>query len=72
MLASLGIESSALGVASLYSDSIDGFVLDSVDRSLEPRIRALGPRTLVTDTIIAGEAGRARLARAVMKFAASL
>ncbi|MDO8485081.1 MAG: 2-phospho-L-lactate transferase CofD family protein, partial [Candidatus Limnocylindrales bacterium] len=72
MLISLGFESSARGVAALYADLLDGFVLDTIDRSLEQEIRALGLRTLVTNTIMADHAGRARLARAVMEFAATL
>ena len=71
MLRSLGLESSALGVATLYADWLDGFVLDRVDRSLEDQVGALGPRTLVTDTIMEDQSGRARLARAVLEFAAS-
>lgn len=69
MLASLGVESSARGVAERYAPWIDGFVLDTVDRDLEPAIRGLGLRTLVTDTIMADHAGRARLARTVLDFA---
>jgi LPPG:FO 2-phospho-L-lactate transferase len=71
MLASLGTESSARGVATLYAPWLDGFVLDTVDQALEPDIRALGLRTLVTDTIMADNAGRTRLARAVIDFAMS-
>jgi LPPG:FO 2-phospho-L-lactate transferase len=71
MLRSLGFESSARGVAELYRDWIDAFVLDTVDADLEPGIRALGLRTLVTDTIMADHAGRARLARTVLEFATS-
>jgi LPPG:FO 2-phospho-L-lactate transferase len=71
MLVSLGLESSARAVAARYAPWLDGFVLDTVDRSLEPAIRALGLRTLVTDTIMADHAGRARLARTVLEFAAS-
>ena len=71
MMASLGHESSALGVATMYADLLDGFVLDAVDASLEPAIRDLGMRTLVTDTIMADDPGRARLARAVLEFATS-
>ena len=69
MMASLGHETSALGVATLYADIVGGFVLDGVDGALEPAIRALGLRTLVTDTIMADDAGRTRLARAVLEFA---
>jgi LPPG:FO 2-phospho-L-lactate transferase len=72
MLRSLGFEASARAVAGRYAAWLDGFVLDSVDAALEPSIQALGLRTCVTDTIMAGGAGRARLARAVLEFAASL
>ena len=71
MLTSLGLESSALGVAALYADLLDGFVLDTVDAQLEGQIQELGLRTLVTDTIMADDAGRARLAQAVLEFATS-
>jgi LPPG:FO 2-phospho-L-lactate transferase len=71
MLVSLGFESSARAVAERYAALLDGFVLDSVDRDLEPAIAALGLRTLVTDTIMADHAGRARLARTVLEFATS-
>jgi LPPG:FO 2-phospho-L-lactate transferase len=69
MMASLGHETSSLGVAALYADLLSAFILDAVDATLEPAIRALGMRTLVTDTIMADDAGRARLARAVIEFA---
>jgi LPPG:FO 2-phospho-L-lactate transferase len=64
MLVSLGHESSALGVARLLAPHSDVFVLDRVDGDAdsEAEIAALGMRTLVTDTIMADEAGRARLA----------
>jgi LPPG:FO 2-phospho-L-lactate transferase len=72
MLASLGHESSARGVAAHYAGLLDGFVLDAVDRDSAPAIRSLGPRTLVTDTIMVDDAGRARLARAILAFGAAL
>ena len=71
MMASLGHETSALGVATLYAEIVGGFVLHDVDAALEPAIRALGLRTLVTDTIMADDAGKARLSRAVLEFAAT-
>jgi LPPG:FO 2-phospho-L-lactate transferase len=70
MLASLGHETSALGVAAIYADVLSGFALDALDAALEAAIAALGVRTLVTDTIMADDSGRARLARAVLEFAA--
>jgi LPPG:FO 2-phospho-L-lactate transferase len=66
MLASLGHESSALGVARLYSDVLDLFVVDELDRSLAPAIEALGMRVLVTGTVMTHDASRARLARDVL------
>jgi LPPG:FO 2-phospho-L-lactate transferase len=62
MLASLGHESSALGVARIYADLATDFVLDDVDADLAPAIDALGLRTHVTDTIMTDDAARARLA----------
>ena len=72
MLATLGHEVSALGVARLYADLIDGFVIDEVDRELGPAIELLGPRVLVTATVMGDEADRRRLAIEVLDFAASL
>ena len=69
MLASLGRDSSAVGVAREYIDVADAFVLDSVDGAMSPTIEALGMRTLVTDTIMSDDAERARLAGEVLAFA---
>jgi LPPG:FO 2-phospho-L-lactate transferase len=71
MLASLGHTSSATAVAGLLRPSIDAFVLDSTDAALEPEIATLGLRTLATDTMMADDAGRARVARTVLEFAGS-
>jgi len=72
MLASLGRESSALGVAREYADLVTGFVLDDVDGATAGTIGALGMRTLVTDTIMTDDAGRARLAGEVLHFAGEI
>jgi len=69
MLVSLGHEASALGVARQYTGIADVFVLDRLDEALAPQIRELGLRTVVTDTIMAGDAGRARLAAEVLEAA---
>ena len=69
MLASLGHEASALGVARQYTGIADIFVLDRVDAALEPTIAELGLLTLVTDTIMADDAGRARLAGEILAVA---
>jgi LPPG:FO 2-phospho-L-lactate transferase len=66
MLASLGHEATALGVARGYAGLIDAFVLDAVDAELAPAVEALGVRAVVTDTIMTDDASRARLAREVL------
>ena len=70
MLASLGHEATALGVARGYAGLIDAFVLDTVDSELAPAIEALGVRAIVTDTIMTDDASRARLAGEVLGAAA--
>jgi LPPG:FO 2-phospho-L-lactate transferase len=72
MLATLGHEVSALGVARLYTGLIDGLVIDEVDRELAPAIDLTGTRVLVTETVMGDEADRQRLATEVLDFAASL
>ena len=72
MLASLGprIERAA-GVAGSCARRSTRSCSTTVDAALEPDIAALGLRTLVTDTMMADDAGRARLARTVLEFAGS-
>ena len=69
MLAELGLEVSAASVAGYYAGLLRGFVLDAVDASFSSDLRAQGLRVLVTDTIMRGDADRARLAREVLAFA---
>lgn len=69
MLAALGHEVSALGVARLYADLVQGFVLDEADRDLAPAVEALGPRALVTPTVMRSLDDRRLLAQAVLAFA---
>ncbi len=69
MLTSLGHEASALGVARLYADWVDTFVIDTVDAELAPEIEALGLRVVVADTIMSGDAGRVRLAGEMLEAA---
>jgi LPPG:FO 2-phospho-L-lactate transferase len=66
MLASLGHEATALGVARGYAGLIDSFVLDMADEALAPEVEALGIRGVVTDTIMTDDASRARLAREIL------
>jgi LPPG:FO 2-phospho-L-lactate transferase len=66
MLQGMGIEVSAAGVAGLYRDFIDVFVIDRVDAALAPRIAALGCQVVVADTLMASHARSAALARRVL------
>jgi LPPG:FO 2-phospho-L-lactate transferase len=67
MLRGLGHEVSAVGVAKLYRDFVDLFVIDERDAALAPQIAALGMRPLVTDTIMRSPVQSRRLARAVLR-----
>jgi len=71
MLASLGHESSALGVARLYRAVATAFIADAFDAAAVPAIEALGLRTIAFDTIMSDDAARARVAGEVLAFAAS-
>ena len=66
MLASLGHEASALGVARQYTGIADVFVIDTVDAALAPAIDALGLEVVVTDTIMSDDLRRAELAAEVL------
>jgi LPPG:FO 2-phospho-L-lactate transferase len=72
MLATLGHEVSALGVARLYAGLVNGFVIDEVDRELAPAIEPMELRVLVTETVMGGDVDRRRLAAEVLGFAGSL
>lgn len=69
MLASLGYEVSALGVARLYVGLVDLFVLDNLDRDLAPAVEQLGMRTLVTDTMMTSMERKKELASEIVRTA---
>lgn len=72
MMASLGDEPSALGVARRYAAAglLDVFVIDRLDGALADPIRALGVEVEVTDTIMTDAGSRALLAREMLAAAA--
>jgi LPPG:FO 2-phospho-L-lactate transferase len=72
MLATLGHEVSAYGVAALYQGLIDGMVIDEADAALTPRIADLGMRVQVAPTIMRDEADRKALAATVLAFCADI
>ncbi len=67
-IAAIGRPATAAGVASLYEGAIDAMVVDEGDPDPPPD----SIPTLATATLMDGAAGRARLARIVLDFAASL
>jgi LPPG:FO 2-phospho-L-lactate transferase len=67
MLASLGHESSALGVARQYAGLIQGFVIDEQDEALAPQIEALGMEVSILPTVMRIDDDRAGLARALLE-----
>jgi LPPG:FO 2-phospho-L-lactate transferase len=68
MLASLGHEVSAAGVARIYRGLIEGMVVDRVDEGERSEIEALGMRVLATHAIMRDASDRGRLAREVLGF----
>jgi len=67
MLQGLGYESSAFGVAQIYSGLLDLFVIDTQDVALAPAIEQLGMRVLVTNTIMTTHADSVALATAIVE-----
>jgi LPPG:FO 2-phospho-L-lactate transferase len=72
MLASLGHEVSAAGVARMYEGLVEGMVIDRVDEEERSELGALGMRVLATGAIMRDAPDRARLAREVLEFGAGL
>jgi len=72
MLATLGHEVSAAGVARIYAGLIDGMVIDEADAALAPQIADLGMRVAVAPTVMHDEADRVALAEVVLGFCATL
>ncbi len=68
MLAELGHDVSALGVAQYYKGLIDGFMLDAQDAALRAEIEALGMRVRVADTMMRNDQDKLRLARVALDF----
>ena len=73
MLAGLGVEVSSVGVATLYQDFVDTFVLDQQDIEHDPsarkRLEKMGLAVMVTDTVMSTMDKSVALARTVIEFA---
>ncbi len=72
LLRGIGAEVSARGVARLYHDWIDGYLLDERDRREARDVEELGLATRVVDTIMRDAQAAARLAEATLELAEQL
>src|SRR5215203_4933377 len=72
MLASLGHEVSATGVARMYAGLVDGMVVDRTDEGERAGIEVLGMRVLVTQSVMRDAEDRALLASETLEFGAGL
>jgi LPPG:FO 2-phospho-L-lactate transferase len=67
LLQGLGFEVSAFGVANLYADFLDEFVIDVKDANEKSRIEKLGVKVKVTDTLMKSLDDKVRLAKFVLE-----
>ena len=67
LLRGLGLEVSALGVAELYADFLDRFIIDVADASEKERIERLGIKVEITSTLMKTLDDKVRLAKDVLK-----
>ncbi len=72
LLRGIGAEVSARGVARLYRELVDGFVLDTRDRKEASDVAALGLDCIAVDTLMHDVSVAERLARDVLELADSL
>ena len=72
LLRGIGIEVSARGVAGMYRDFIDGFVLDERDAGQAADIEAMDLRVCVLDTLMRDTEASARVAKAALDLAQGL
>jgi LPPG:FO 2-phospho-L-lactate transferase len=71
LLPAWGVEVSAAGVAEHYRDLIGAWVIDDADGAAADRVRSLGMRVAVTDTIMVDDVAAASLARVTLHAASA-
>lgn len=72
MLKSLGHEVSALGVARILKDVLDGFVVDTEDEALVSSIEEMGLQSIALPSIMSDIDSKKKLAQGVLAFASSV
>jgi LPPG:FO 2-phospho-L-lactate transferase len=63
LMKATGVEVSAWGVANCYRDFLDALIIDAIDDKLAPRIRSIGIKPIITQTLMKTMADKIRLAR---------
>jgi LPPG:FO 2-phospho-L-lactate transferase len=58
---------SAYGVAKLYRDFLDSFIIDNLDANLKEKIEALGIKVFITNTIMRGLKEKMELAKVALR-----
>ncbi|MEM9204940.1 MAG: 2-phospho-L-lactate transferase [Pseudomonadota bacterium] len=71
MMKTLGHRTDALGVAALYADILDQFLIDHADENLASEIDAMGPRAICADIMMRDRDDKARLAREIIDLSSS-
>jgi LPPG:FO 2-phospho-L-lactate transferase len=66
LLRGLGVEVSAFGVANLYADFLDAFIIDSKDAAEKNRIETLGVKVVVGNTLMKDLTSKIALAKMVL------
>jgi LPPG:FO 2-phospho-L-lactate transferase len=66
LMRGLELEVSAYGVAFLYKDFLDDFIIDIIDKAQKPQIETLGLNVVVTNTIMKSLQNKIQLAKVVL------
>jgi len=66
LMQGLGLEVSAYGVAALYKDFLDAFVIDIVDKDQKTRIETLGQTVIITNSVMKSLQDKVQLAKVVL------
>lgn len=72
LMTELGVTPGVLAIAEHYDGLLSALVIDAEDAAEAAAIRALGPATLATQAVMAGDDDRIRLARETLDFATGL
>ena len=71
LMRGLGLEVSPYGVAFLYRDFLDYFIIDTIDDAKKNQIESLGIKVVSTNTIMNSFMDKVRLAKEVLNFVES-